>query len=78
MQDLTRDDVIQVVGEIDDQAIADVIATGATQTELELAVERLRDTTAFDREVDPHVSAVCDVLAPILAREDEDEIYATD
>jgi|MudIll2142460700_1097286.scaffolds.fasta_scaffold24540_4 hypothetical protein len=78
MQPLTRNDVLQVVGDLDEQIIADVIATGANQSELELAVERLRDTTWIDREVDPHVVAVCDVLAPVLMREEDDEIYATD
>lgn len=78
MQRLTRDDILQVVGELDEQVIADVIATGADQAELELAVERLRDSTWIDRELDPHVVAVCDVLAPVLMREEEDEIYATD
>jgi len=78
MQPLTRNDVLQVVGDLDEQIIADVIATGANQSELELAVERLRDTTWIDREVDPHVVAVCDVLAPVLMREEDEEIYATD
>lgn len=75
---LTRDDVVQVVGELDDQVVADVIATGATQRDLEVAVERLRDDSWIDREVDPHVIALCDVLAPFLVREKDDEIYATD
>jgi hypothetical protein len=78
MQPLTPNDVVQVVGELDDQVIADVIATGANQNELELAVERLHDSTWIDREVDPHVVAVCDVLAPVLMREEDDEIFATD
>jgi hypothetical protein len=78
MQPLTRDAVQQLLGDVDDQVIADVISTGANQADLEVALERLRDTTWIDREVDPHVVALCDVLAPILAREDDDEIYATD
>ncbi len=80
MQPLTRSDVLAVVGDLDDQVIADVIATGADQDELELAVERLRDDTWVDREqVDPHVAALCDILGPAMFREDtEEEIYATD
>ena len=77
MPRLTRNDVLQVVGELDEQIIADVIATGANQSELELAVERLRDNSWIDREVEPNVVAVCDVLAPVLMREEE-EFYATD
>ena len=79
MQALTRSDVLQVVGDIDEQVIADVIATGADQSELELAVERLRDDTWIDRELlDPHVVMLCDLLAPVLVREDDPEIAATD
>ena len=79
MQALTRSDVLLVAGDLDEQTIADVIATGADQNELELAIERLRDDTWIDREqLDPHVVALCDVLGPVLFREDSDEIYATD
>jgi len=74
---LTRSDVLQVVGDLDEDVIAEVIATGATQNDLEIAVERLRDNSWIDREVDPNVVALCDVLAPILMREEE-EFYATD
>ena len=78
MVTLTREDVLQVVGELDDQVVADVIATGATQRDLEVAIERLRDDTWVDREVDPHVITLCDVLARFLVREEDEEIYATD
>jgi len=79
MQPLTRSDVLLVAGNLDEQTIADVIATGADQNELELAIERLRDDTWTDREqLDPHVVALCDVLGPVLFQVEDEEIYATD
>lgn len=79
MQPLTRTEVLELVGPIDDQLVAAVIETGADQTALELAVERLRDDTHVDREVlDPNVIALCDLLAPVVLRDEDEEIAATD
>ncbi|HLL21898.1 MAG TPA: hypothetical protein VK427_07195 [Kofleriaceae bacterium] len=49
MQGLTRSDVVQVLGELDETMITEVIATGADQSELEVAVARLRDDTIANR-----------------------------
>jgi hypothetical protein len=78
MQPLERKDVQQLVGDLDDHVIADVIATGADQNDLERAIERIRDASWVDREVDARVLALCEILAPVIARDDEDELYATD
>lgn len=67
MGTLTRDRVIEIVGRIDDQRIAEIIATGATEAELIEAWTWLgakEVTGRFDHRRPTGRSArLCDILA---------------
>ncbi|MDQ3365691.1 MAG: hypothetical protein M3680_09725 [Myxococcota bacterium] len=73
-QPLTREHVIQAVGDLDEEIIAEVISTGATPEDLEVAVAHLQDDLSVT-SVGPTVVAVCDLLAPVLRPDDDDREY---
>lgn len=77
---LTRDDVIRVLGDVDEAIVVDVIATGASAADLTAAVAQLQDadTTWRTDRTDPIVVTLCEVLDPVWAPSDEPEYIGTD
>jgi hypothetical protein len=76
MTNLTRDDVIKAVGEVDDVTIAEIIGTGATTEELAEAQAWLANEDALlDAGKPPptgHVRELIDILAELETDEEED------
>jgi hypothetical protein len=81
MKQLTRDDVITAVGEVDDVTIAEIIGTGAT-------AEELAEAQAWTVNDDPLLNAgkplpsgrvreLVDILAELEADEDDDKEAGT-
>jgi hypothetical protein len=81
MKQLTRDDVITAVGEVDDVTIAEIIGTGAT-------AEELAEAQAWTVNDDPLLNAgkplpsgrvreLIDILAELEADEDDDKEAGT-
>jgi len=80
-QHLTREDVIRTLGTIDDAMIADIIATGATSSDLVLAIDRLRNDTALWNAPPPResrIDALCELLEPWWQADEEPEYPSTD
>jgi hypothetical protein len=78
---LTREAVIRTLGEVDDAIIDEVISTGATDSDLAIAIDRLRTDPASwhpDPPHEPHVSALYSVLEVWWARDIEPEYSGTD
>jgi hypothetical protein len=76
---LTRDDLSRTLGEIDDVSAAELLAIGATLTELETAM-RLVEHERTDEEAETpsvHVAHLVDVLRQI-AETNEPEYLGTD
>jgi hypothetical protein len=77
MTQLTRDDVIKAVGEVDDVTIAEIIGTGATAEELAEAQAWLANEDALlDAGMPPpngRVRELIDILAELATDEDADE-----
>jgi hypothetical protein len=77
MTQLTRDDVIREVGEVDDVTIAEIIGTGATAEELVEAQAWLANEDALlDAGKPPpsgRVRELIDILAELATNEDVDE-----
>jgi hypothetical protein len=77
MTQLTRDDVIKAVGEVDDVTIADIIGTGATAEELAEAQAWLVSSDALVKAGKPlpsgRVRELIDILAELEPDEDDDE-----
>ena len=81
MTNLTRDDVIKAVGEVDDVTIAEIIGTGATAEELAEAQAWLANEDALlDAGKPPptgRVRQLIDILAELEQDEDEGEGVVT-
>lgn len=78
---LTREQVIQTLGEVDDSIIAEVISTGATSADLAFAITRLRiDSSVWNRRREPgrRARSLCEVLAAWWQADDGCEYLGTD
>jgi hypothetical protein len=77
---MTRNDVIRVLGEIDESVVVDIISTGATPADLTAAVAQLQtgDPTWRSDRADPIVVTLCEVLDPVWHAADEPEYLGTD
>ena len=77
MTNLTRDDVIKAVGEVDGVTIAEIIGTGATAEELAEAQAWLASEDALVKAGKPlpsgRVRELIDILAELEQDEDEDK-----
>ena len=77
MTNLTRDDVIKAVGEVDDVTIAEIIGTGATAEELAEAQAWIANEDVLLDVGKPapagHVRELIDILAELETDEEEDE-----
>ena len=77
MTNLTRDDVIKAVGEVDGVTIAEIIGTGATAEELAEAQAWLANEDALVKAGKPpptgRVRELIDILAELEQDEDEDK-----
>jgi hypothetical protein len=76
MTQLTRDDVIREVGEVDDVTIAEIVGTGATPEELEEAQAWIVNGDALIKAGKPppsgRVRELIDILAELETDEDDD------
>jgi hypothetical protein len=78
---LTREDVIRVLGEVDESVIADLVSTHATPAQLCTAVEQLRNESfGWTSTVPPDdaVVTLCEVLQPWWQADYEPEYLGTD
>ena len=77
MTNLTRDDVITAVGEVDDVTIVEIIGTGATPEELAEAQAWIaNDDVLLDAGKPPpagRVRELIDILAELETDEEEDK-----
>src|SRR5258708_30733793 len=77
MTNLTRDDVIKAVGEVDDVTIAEIIGTGATAEELAEAQAWIANEDVLLEPGKPPpaggVRELIDILAELETDEGEDE-----
>ena len=77
MMNLTRDDVIKAVGEVDDVTVAEIIGTGATAEELAEAQAWIANEDALlDAGKPPptgRVRELIDILAELETDEEEGE-----
>jgi hypothetical protein len=77
MTQLTRDDVIKAVGEVDDVTIAEIIGTGATAEELAEAQAWIVNDDPLLNDGKPlpggRVRELIDILAELEPDEDVDE-----
>jgi hypothetical protein len=77
MTNLTRDDVIKAVGEVDDVTIAEIIGTGATAEELAGAQAWIAtEEVLLDASKQPpagRVRELVDILADLETDEEEDQ-----
>lgn len=73
MGPLTREDILSVVGPVDETVIADVIATGATLGELSEAWAWATNDEALISEGRPPPTGRAAQLVDILADQDEDD-----
>lgn len=73
MTPLTRSDVISVLGEIDDRAVADIVATGATTQELAEAQAWLGSDEAMMNQGKPLAAGRVGRLVEILQSVEDDE-----
>lgn len=69
---VTRSDVIQIAGQLDDARIAEIVATKATVADLVEARQWVlsNDTPGIHRQRTPVVNRLCEILDS--ARPDED------
>ena len=72
MAELSRDEVVAIVGSIGDVAIAEIIGTGITKEELSAAHDRVvRDRTAHNagEPIDPgHIAQTVQILERLRRR----------
>jgi hypothetical protein len=61
---VTRDDVLNIAGQLDDRRIAEVVATKATVAELMEARQWVlsNDTPGIHRQPSPRVNRLCEIL----------------
>jgi hypothetical protein len=73
----SRDEVLHLVGDVDDAVVTAILATGATYVEIEEAVNWLsgdpEGLARRGRSLSPAAQAVCDILAadPLFAVDEE-------
>ena len=62
---LTHDEVVSLVGALDDSTIASIVSTGATYADIEQALEALGCEVAYDerQSLSPAAEAVHDILS---------------
>lgn len=76
MSATTRDDVVDLLGDVDDLIVERIIATGATTAEIGAALDTHEDARGFGeaRQLDgsPRIAAVREILDELLD-DDEDE-----
>jgi hypothetical protein len=76
MTQLTRDEIIKAVGEIDDVTIAEIIGTGATAEELAEAQAWIVNADALVKAGKPlpngRVRELIDILSELAPDEDDD------
>ena len=70
---LTRNEVIDVLGPVDDDLLVEIVGTGATQAELEEAYTWLRSDEALMNEGRPLPSGRAGALVEILETSEETE-----
>jgi hypothetical protein len=70
---LTREDVVAALGRVDDVAIAEIIATGATREELREAQAWIADDARLMSAGRPRASGRVGRLVDVLAAMQEDE-----
>ena len=77
MKQLTRDDVIKAIGEVDDVSIAEIIGTGATAEELAEAQAWIVNDDALLNAGKPlpsgRVRDLIDILAELETDEDDEK-----
>lgn len=73
---LNREDVLRLVGDIDDATIAEILSTGATYAEIEQALKWVgaaAETPGLDSEgLTPTAELICDILLSDPAFADEE------
>ena len=74
---LTRNEVIDVLGPVDDDLLVEIVGTGATQAELEEAHTWLRSDEALMNEGGPLPSGRVGALVEILETSEETEEQET-
>jgi hypothetical protein len=76
MSATTRDEVLEVLGDVDDLIVERIIATGATTAEIGAALDAHEDARGFGEarlgDDSPRVAAVREILDELLD-DDEDE-----
>lgn len=70
---LTRNEVIDVLGPVDDDLLVEIVGTGATQAELEEAYTWVRSDEALMSEGRPLPSGRVGALVEILETSEETE-----
>jgi hypothetical protein len=70
---LTRNEVIDVLGPVDDDLLVEIVGTGATQAELEEAYTWLRSDEALVNEGRPLPSGRVGALVEIFEASEETE-----
>ena len=73
MVSLTRDEVVDVLGRVDDFTVAEIIATGANREELAEACAWLANDEPLMKTGRPRASGRMGQLVNILASRQEDE-----
>jgi hypothetical protein len=80
MTPATRDDVIELLGEVDDLVVERVVATGASVGEIGEALDSLEGEYRSGEgrvELSPRVIEVRAILADVVENDlDEDRVYA--
>lgn len=74
MAALTRDDIVHILGDIDDHTMARILDTGASETDLREAVryteQEVREGESAPGQRSAVVSKVCAILSRIAVEED--------
>lgn len=73
MTALTRDDVVSIVGPVDDELVAAIVATQATAEQLAQAVAWANNDEALINNGQPLPSGLVAELVDLLSPEDEEE-----
>jgi hypothetical protein len=74
MANLTREQVIRVLGDVDDHTIARIISTGADEARLVEASRRVEHEAALGEPTPQPGSAVVDELCAVLYELGEDDV----
>ncbi|PRD41605.1 hypothetical protein C5748_21065 [Phyllobacterium phragmitis] len=71
---ITREEVISVLGPVDDTLVADIVTTGATLDELMQAWGWINNDEALVKEGIPPPSGRAAELVDLLSQDDEEDI----